>query len=124
MFSKGLPARGFGQYAGDHIHNGWQRFWRGWGSAKVYQLRATRMHTMTARDYIDLAERLANTACDIIRRGRDRLAMEIKSNGRLVTVIDKAVEAALRAILTKEGPGTAFWERSLARLVRIGSSSG
>ena len=79
---------------------------------------------MTARDYIDLAERLANIACDIIRGGRDRLAMEIKSNGRLVTVIDKVVETALRAILTKEGPGTAFWERSLARSVRIGSSSG
>ena len=60
---------------------------------------------MTARDYIDPAERLANTACDIIRGGRDRLAMEIKSNGRLVTVIDKAVEVALRATLTKEVPG-------------------
>jgi myo-inositol-1(or 4)-monophosphatase/inositol-phosphate phosphatase/L-galactose 1-phosphate phosphatase/histidinol-phosphatase len=63
------------------------------------------MHTIATRDYIDLPERLANTACDIIRGGRDRLAVEIKSNGRLVTVIDKVVETALRAILTKEVPG-------------------
>jgi inositol-phosphate phosphatase / L-galactose 1-phosphate phosphatase / histidinol-phosphatase len=60
---------------------------------------------MSAADFIDLAGRLANTARGIIREGRDRLTMEIKSDGSPVTVIDKAVEEALREILTKEVPG-------------------
>lgn len=59
---------------------------------------------MSAADFIDLAGRLADTARDIIREGRNRLAMEIKSDGSPVTVIDKAVEEALREILTKEVP--------------------
>lgn len=60
---------------------------------------------MSAADFTDLASRLADTARGIIREGRDRLAMEIKSDGSPVTVIDRAVEAALREILEREVPG-------------------
>ena len=59
---------------------------------------------MSATDFIDLAGRLADTARDIILEGRDRLAMEIKSDGSPVTEIDKAVEEALREILTHNVP--------------------
>ena len=59
---------------------------------------------MSVDDFTELAGRLADTAREIIREGRDRLAMEIKSDGSPVTEIDKAVEEALRQILTKEVP--------------------
>lgn len=52
----------------------------------------------------DLAEHLADTARTIVRDGRDRLAMDIKSDGSPVTAIDRAVEKALREILARESP--------------------
>jgi len=61
-----------------------------------------RITTMSAEDFTDLAGRLADTARTIVREGRDRLAMEIKSDGSPVTAIDKAVEGAIRDILAKE----------------------
>lgn len=59
---------------------------------------------MTVKEFQGLADRLADTARAIIRDGRDRLAMEIKSDGSPVTAIDRAVEEALRTILTTEVP--------------------
>lgn len=59
---------------------------------------------MGAEDFTELAGRLADTARAIVREGRDRLAMEIKSDGSPVTAIDKAVEGAIREILAQEAP--------------------
>jgi len=59
---------------------------------------------MSVEDFAGLAGRLADTARDIVRDGRDRLAMEIKPDGSPVTAIDKAVEGAIREILTREAP--------------------
>ncbi len=59
---------------------------------------------MSAEDFKDLAERLADTARAIVREGRGRLSMEIKADGSPVTAIDKAVEEAVRNILTREVP--------------------
>lgn len=59
---------------------------------------------MAVEDFTELAGRLADTARDIVRDGRDRLAMEIKPDGSPVTAIDRAVEGAIREILTREAP--------------------
>lgn len=59
---------------------------------------------MTAADFRDLADRMADTARGIVREGRDRLSVEIKPDGSPVTEIDRAVEHALREILTREVP--------------------
>lgn len=59
---------------------------------------------MGTEDFTKLAARLADAARDIVRDGRDRLAMEIKPDGSPVTAIDKAVEAAIREILAREAP--------------------
>jgi len=59
---------------------------------------------MQATDHRDLANRLADAARDIVRDGRDRLAMEIKGDGSPVTAIDKAVEERIREILVREAP--------------------
>ena len=59
---------------------------------------------MGAEDFTELATRLADAARDIVRDGRDRLAMEIKPDGSPVTAIDKAVESEIREILAREAP--------------------
>jgi inositol-phosphate phosphatase / L-galactose 1-phosphate phosphatase / histidinol-phosphatase len=102
--AKGRSARRRGQYQRDHIRNVYHRFQTDALTGIVRAALTMRILSMSIGDFTDLAGRLADTARGIILEGRNRLAMEIKSDGSPVTVIDKAVEAAVREILTKEVP--------------------
>lgn len=59
---------------------------------------------MSATDFKELAERLADSARAIVRDGRERFSVEIKPDGSPVTAIDKAVEEAARDMLAREVP--------------------
>ena len=59
---------------------------------------------MIPGDYVDLAEALAATARETARRAAPEPRFEIKSDGTPVTLLDRAVEAALRRLIEERQP--------------------
>ena len=57
-----------------------------------------------AEEYIDLANRLADRARAIVREYAGAFEVRYKEDGSPVTVVDLAVEAALREIIEREAP--------------------